>query len=331
MLRRAVKSMPDARRQGHAREQVGLLGLTAARSAVDDLLLGHAGRDLLADDAVEDDVGGVAQDLRADDGERHADDREHDDEDDPRRLRPERSRAGGGSEPLKFLGFSGGQPDATERAAATRRAVAAAAARAGAPPGRSCRLLRAELRVDDLAVGLARRHQLGVGPDADDPAAVEDDDPVGAHDRADPLGDDDRRWRPSISRARAARRQRVGLEVERREAVVEDVDLGPLDQRPGDRQALALAARQVRAALRDRRVEALGQLADEVSAWAMRRARPQLLVGRVGLAEAEVAGDRAAEQEGLLGDEPDPRPEVVAVAARGRRRRRSSGRPSVTS
>src|SRR5665648_385639 len=41
-----------------------------------------AGRDLLADDAVEKDVGGVAQDLRAHDHEGHADDGQHQDDGD---------------------------------------------------------------------------------------------------------------------------------------------------------------------------------------------------------------------------------------------------------
>ena len=45
----------------------------------------------------------------------------------------------------------------------------------------------------------------------------------------------------------------VGLEVQGREAVVEDVDLGLADQRAGDGQPLLLAAGDVGAALRDHR------------------------------------------------------------------------------
>ena len=47
----------------------------------------------------------------------------------------------------------------------------------------------------------------------------------------------------------------VGGEVEGGERVVEDVDLGLADERPGDREALALAARHVGAALGDVGVE----------------------------------------------------------------------------
>ena len=62
-----VDALPG--RHGHAREHVGELGLTARPQPGDDLLLGHPGRDLGADDAIEDDVGRLAQDLRAEDRE----------------------------------------------------------------------------------------------------------------------------------------------------------------------------------------------------------------------------------------------------------------------
>src|SRR5439155_19105529 len=54
------------------REHVGELLLTTRAQPLDGLGFGHPGRQHLADDAVEDDVGGVADDLRADDAERDA-------------------------------------------------------------------------------------------------------------------------------------------------------------------------------------------------------------------------------------------------------------------
>ena len=59
------------------------------------------------------------------------------------------------------------------------------------------------------------------------------------------------------------------------------------------------------------RLEALLHLAHEGVGLGDPQGVPQLVVGRVGLAEAEVAGDRAVEQERLLGDQADPRPDVV--------------------
>ena len=78
---------------------------------------------------------------------------------------------------------------------------------------------------------------------------------------------------PAISPLEGGPEQRIGLEVERREAVVEDVDLGTLDERAGDGEALALAARQVRSALGHRRLE------PSVHARA-RRPRPGRCAGR---------------------------------------------------
>ena len=148
--------------------------------------------------------------------------------------------------------------------------------------------------------------------DADDAPAVHHDDAVGVHDRAHALGDDDHGRLGGLALERGAQ-PRVGLEVERREAVVEDVDLGPLHERAGDGESLALAAGDVRAALRDRRLETLGHLGDELLALRDFERVPELVVGRVLLAVAQVARDGAAEQERLLRDEADLAPEVVAV------------------
>ena len=124
----------------------------------------------------------------------------------------------------------------------------------------------------------------------------------------------------------------VGREVERREAVVEDDrSRRCFDERAGDREALALAARDVRPALGDRRLEAAVHLLDEVPALGDLERVPQLVVGRVRVAEAEVARDRAAEQERLLRDDADPAPQVLAVHVAGRRRRRRGRAPPVAS
>src|SRR5262249_8852876 len=62
-----------------------------------------------------------------------------------------------------------------------------------------------------------------------------------------------------------------------------------------------------------RRVEATVHLADEVPALGDLEGSPELLLGGVLLPEDQVAPDRAAEEEGLLRDEPDPRPDLLLV------------------
>ncbi len=59
------------------------------------------------------------------------------------------------------------------------------------------------------------------------------------------------------------------------------------------------------------RLEPALHLLTKVRAWAIVRACQSSLVGRVRGAVAEVAGDRPAEQEGPLGDDPDEAPEVL--------------------
>ena len=127
---------------------------------------------------------------------------------------------------------------------------------------------------------------------------------------ADALGDDDHR---RVGRLLLERRAQpgVGREVERREAVVEDLDPGLLGERPGDGEALALPAGDVGAALVDQRLEPLGHLAHELAALGDLEEVPELLVGGLLVAVAQVVGHRAAEQERLLRHEADPVPQVL--------------------
>jgi hypothetical protein len=102
----------------------------------------------------------------------------------------------------------------------------------------------------------------------------------------------------------------VGGEVERGEAVVEDVDVGPPDDGPRNRQALLLPARQVDAALRDRRRKLLRHRLDEVDGLRHCRSMAHFVVGRVLAAIADVGGDGSAEEHGRLRHEPDARAKI---------------------
>ena len=72
-----------------------------------------------------------------------------------------------------------------------------------------------------------------------------------------------------------------------------------------DRDALALAARQLDTALADHRVVAVGQGRDEIVDVGGRRGGADVVVARVGPAHADVGLDRAVEQEGVLVDDRD--------------------------
>src|SRR5258708_4755994 len=113
------------------------------------------------------------------------------------------------------------------------------------------------LRVDDLDVAGARRQQFLVPAKPDRCAVVEDEDLVGVADGRDPLGDHHHRRLAGVG---AQRRPQpgVGGDVEGGERVVEEVDVGPADEGPGDGQALALPAADVGAALLDGRVQPAG-------------------------------------------------------------------------
>ena len=111
--------------------------------------------------------------------------------------------------------------------------------------------------------------------------------------------------RPSISRSRARLDQPLADRVEGRRRLVEDQDAGVLEQDPGDRDPLLLAARQLVAALADHRVVAVGQLGDPIVDRRRARGRDQLVVGRLGPGVAQVVADRRVEQVRLLGHEAD--------------------------
>ena len=90
-----------------------------------------------------------------------------------------------------------------------------------------------------------------MGSVADDGAVLEDDDVVGVDDRRDPLGHDDDRRMPG-DRLECRPEPCVRRQVEGREAVIEEIDVGLRDERPGDGESLALTAGDVGAPLGDR-------------------------------------------------------------------------------
>src|SRR5262249_11203013 len=107
---------------------------------------------------------------------------------------------------------------------------------------------------------------------------------------------------------------RLAVEVARR--LVHDEDLRVPDDRPRDRDPLALAAREVRAALADRRVVPLGELLYElVRARGLRRG-DDLVERSLRAAEPDFVLDRGREDGAPLVDDADllPVPAEVDVA-----------------
>ena len=138
----------------------------------------------------------------------------------------------------------------------------------------------------------------------DDTAFIQDEDAVGADDARQPVREDQGR---ASSRQAVDRllNHRLVLRVHRGKRFVENEDRRVPQQRTGDRQALALAARQQHAALADHRVVTVRQQRDELVRIGVARRDLDLVAGGVGLAEPQIVFDGAVEQVGVLVDHGD--------------------------
>ena len=100
------------------------------------------------------------------------------------------------------------------------------------------------LLVPEPAIDVAALEQLVMPAEIVDPAAFEHQDHVGVHQHREAVRNDD-------ERAAFGDAQQIGVDdrlafgVERAGRLVEDQDARIADQRAGDRQALALTARQI--------------------------------------------------------------------------------------
>src|SRR5215204_467846 len=160
----------------------------------------------------------------------------------------------------------------------------------------------------DLAVDGAPLDEVLVRPARDDAAAVEDDELVGEGERREAVGDDDRR--PVLHRLTEAESDlRLGRRVHGRRCIVQDQDPRVEQQRPCDRDPLALAARKRDPTLADHRVVRLRQRDDEVVGLREPGGLLDLLLGGVRPAERDVLAHRVREEERILRDDPDLPPQ----------------------
>ena len=103
----------------------------------------------------------------------------------------------------------------------------------------------------------------------------------------------------------------LGLGVERGGGLVEDQDRSVLQHRAGDGEALALAGRELRAALAQQRVEAVLLALDELVGAGDPRGLAHRLVVGLGHRVADVLADGGAEQQVLLQRHGDLRPQAL--------------------
>src|SRR4029077_13904956 len=97
----------------------------------------------------------------------------------------------------------------------------------------------------------------------------------------------------------------LGADVDGGGRLVEDQDPWVGEERAGERDQLALAQREARAALLQLRLVAVLQLEDELVRADRLRRRADLVRRRVRTTEGDVLAHRPGEEEALLRDDPE--------------------------
>src|SRR5215207_5389734 len=146
-----------------------------------------------------------------------------------------------------------------------------------------------------------------------DAPLVEDDEPVERRDGREPVGDGDHRLAFHERRERLLDRG-LDLRVEGGCRLVEDEDRRVLEDHPCDRDALALPAGELDAALADMRLVAVPafvvlELQDEVMRMGEACRTLDLLARRFGAPVSDVVADRTVQERGVLRDDCDLPPQ----------------------
>ena len=173
------------------------------------------------------------------------------------------------------------------------------------------------------AIRVAANPQLVVRSRVEHAAVVDHHDPIGERERGSAVCDE------QCGAAGEQPAQRVvdvllDRGVDRRGRVVEHEHLRIADERPCERNALALAARQGEAVLADDGAVTLGQVFDELVRLGRASGGLDLFVGGVGLAERDVRPDAVGEQEAVLEHHADLARAGCRASRRARRHRRSA-------
>ena len=164
----------------------------------------------------------------------------------------------------------------------------------------------------------------------DDAAAIHDDDPVEAPQRRQPVRDrDDRAALHQI--VQRGLDQLFGFGIQRAGRLIQQQDRRVLQQRPRDRQPLALTAGQHHAAVADHRIESLRQRLDEFAAARGFGGGQHLGLGRVRAAVAQVLPHAAMEQRDVLRHQRHRLAQAGLASPRECRIHRSGCGPKLTS
>ena len=143
------------------------------------------------------------------------------------------------------------------------------------------------------------RDQLAEGAALDDAAAVQHQDVIGVGDRGEAVRDDE--GGAALRSRSSARLMRASVSTSSALVASSRIRIGAFfEDGAGDGDALALAARQRGAALADDELVGAGLLGDEIVRLGQPRGLLDLGVGGLGPADADVLGDRAVEQAGVL-------------------------------
>ena len=155
------------------------------------------------------------------------------------------------------------------------------------------------LRRHQLRVRAVRRQQRGVVAALHQPTLVEHQNLVAGHHARKPVRHDQRRA-PRHQALQRLLNRRLVFGVHAGQRLIEDQNRRVAQQRAGDRDPLPLAARKPMPPLADHRLVALRQVGDELVRVGRARRRDDLLVRRLGIAEAQIVQHRAVEQVGVL-------------------------------
>ena len=138
-----------------------------------------------------------------------------------------------------------------------------------------------------------------MGADGVDAPPVHDDDPIRILHGGDALGNDDLRGFRNVG-MQALTDQRIRFCVHGAGGVVQNEDLGMLEQGPGNAQPLLLPAGHIGAALFDVGIVALRESPDEVVRLGQLTDLHQLFVGGARIAPPEVFLDGAGKEHIFL-------------------------------